>query len=215
MEFLNKLFGSSQKKEIDLKFISHFQKLLAFQQLFMERYNDALAKVASLGELRNEAFSRPTALLNDPEAVAEFVIPALREKIAILDKMETEHQEIGEPESDKIERIYQDFTNALHLMKERAQLQFDGFLAFINDEDFDVDVTRLDNAETQAMDKAILDLNNTIGDLGLSGEDFLKINCNAFNSVRESIGLQPLSNQRFQEIYFAGISGSPARFFSE
>ena len=214
MEFLNKLFGSSQKKEIDFKFISHFQKLLAFQQLFMEQYNDALAKVAGLGELRNEGFSRPTVSLNDSDDIAQYIIPALRKKATILDKMETEHQERGEPESDKFKEIYQNFTNALLVMKERAQLQLDGFSAFVNDEDVDIVMTQLDEAEVQSMDKALFILNDTIENLGLHGEGFLEINCNAFNFVRKSIGLSPLSNQQFQEIYFAGISGQPARFFN-
>ncbi len=214
MEFLNKLFGSSTKKETDLEFISHFQRLLAFQQLFMEQYNDALAKVANLGELRNEGFSRPIVSFDDPDAVAKYVIPALKEKVEILDGMENEHQKIGEPESVKIKEIYHNFTDALRVMKERAQLQLDGFSAFVNDEDVEIDMTQLDNAEVQSMDKALLNLNETMGNLGLSGEEFLKINCDAFNYVRKSVGLSPLSNQQFQEIYFAGISGQPARFFN-
>lgn len=75
-------------------------------------------------------------------------------------------------------------------------------------------MTQLDNAEVQTMDKALLTLNQTIESLNLSGEEFLEINRNAFNFVREDIGLSPLSNQRFQEIYFAGLSGQPARFFN-
>ena len=50
MQGREKLFGSSQTQEMDLEFIFHFQKLLAFQQLYMEQYNDALATVAGLGE---------------------------------------------------------------------------------------------------------------------------------------------------------------------
>ena len=214
MEFLNKLFGSSVKKEKDLEFISHFQKLLAFQQLFMEQYNDAIAEVANLGELRNEGFSRPIVSFDDPDAVAEYIIPALKEKVEILDKMETEHQKIGEPESTKIREIYHNFTEALRVMKERAQLQLNGFSAFVNDDDVDIDMTQLDNAEVQSMDKALLNLNETMANSGISGEDFLKINCDVFNYVRKSVGLSPLSNQQFQEIYFAGLSGQPARFFN-
>lgn len=120
MTFLNKIFGSPEKKEADLKFISHFQKLLAFQRLFMEQYNDAVAKAANLGELRNEGFSRPTVSFDDPATVAEFIIPALKRKINILDKMQTEHRKIGEPESYKIREIYRSFTDSLKVMKERA-----------------------------------------------------------------------------------------------
>ncbi len=59
MKFFDKFFGSSQEKEIELKFIFHFQKMLAFQQLFMERYNDALAEVAGFGELKERSIFAP------------------------------------------------------------------------------------------------------------------------------------------------------------
>ncbi len=214
MTFFNKIFGSSEKKETDLKFIFHFQTLLAFQQLLMEQYNDAVVKVANMGELKNEGFSRPKVSFDDPATVAEFIIPALEEKIDILDEMQTEHKKIGEPESYKIKEIYDGFTDFLNIMEERAQLQLNGFTDFVNDGDVDTDMTQLDNAEVQFMDKALLNLNQTIESLNISGEEFLEINRNAFNSVRENIGLSPLSNQLFQEIYFAGLSGQPARFFS-
>lgn len=214
MTFFSKIFGASEKKETDFKFISHFQRLLAFQQLFMERYNDAIVKVANFGELRNEGFLRPIVSFDDPNAVAEFIIPAIKEKIDILDKMQIEHQKIGEPEPYKIKEIYRDFTDSLKIMNERAQLQLNGFSAFVNDGNVDTDMTQLDDAEVQSIDKALLNLNQTIENLKLSGEEFLEINCEAFNSVRKSIGLSPLSNQQFQEIYFAGLSGQPARFFN-
>ncbi len=95
-------------------------------------------------------------MLDDPEAIAEYIIPALEEKVTILDEMQNEHQHIGEPQPNKLKTIYQDFTNVLRVMKERAQLQLDGFSAFVNDEDIDIDVTKLDNTELKAMDKAIL-----------------------------------------------------------
>ncbi len=180
----------------------------------MERNNDALAMVAGFGKLTNEAFSRPVVSFDNPEAVAKYIVPAVREKIEILDSMEIEQNEIGEPQSKVFKIIYHNFTNALRVMKERAQLQYIGFTAFANNESTEIDMNQLDSAELEAVDKAILSLNNAVGSLGLSGDEFLKINCDAFNSVRKNIGLSPLSNQQFQEIYFAGISGEPARFFN-
>jgi len=166
------VFHSSQNKENNLKFVAHFQKFLAFQQLSMERYNDAFAAAVGWGEPKNEAFLRPTALLNDPEPVAKYIIPALKEKVAIFGKIETEHKEIGEPVSNDLKKVYREFSKFLHVMKERAQLQMGGFLALVNSPDVERDLTRLDNAELQAMDKAILSLSRVVGRLGLSRDNF-------------------------------------------
>jgi hypothetical protein len=214
MKFFSSFFKSSQEDENNIKYIFHFQRLLAFQQLFMEQYNDAFAKAAGLEKLSNEAFERPIATLDNPEAIVKYIVPALQKKTKILASMEIEQNEMGEPQSETLRAVYQDFTKALWAMKERAQLQYEGFNTFVNNELIDEDITELDSVELEAMDRAILRLNDVVMNLGLSGEDFLKINCDAFNSVRKDVGLSPMSNQQFQDIYFAGISGQPARFFS-
>ena len=88
-----------------------------------------------------------------------------------------------------------------------------GFLILLK-EKIDVDVTALDAEEMRVIDKALLNLNSLMQNSGVTGEDFLKINCDAFNFVRNSVGLPALNQESFQEIYFAGISGEPARFFN-
>ncbi len=100
-------------------------------------------------------------------------------------------------------------------MKERAQLQADGFEAFVNNDHDDIDITQLDDEELHTMDKALINLNSAIASLGISGEEFLRINNEAFDSVRKSVGLSPLGFQRFREIYFACISGERAGFFQD
>jgi hypothetical protein len=214
MSLFRRLFKSTQPTEEDTKYIFHFQKLIAFQQLFVEHYNDALAMVAGLGTIQNEAFSRPTGSVDNPEAVEKYIIPTLQEKIEILDLMESEHNEIGEPQSETLSVIYHNFTKGIQLMKKRANLQYDGFNAFVNDEPIDIDITGLDNAELEAMDKAIFGVTDSLKKLGFDGEDFIKINWKAFNIVRATIGLSELSTDEFQNTYFAGILGQPARFFT-
>ncbi len=76
-----------------------------------------------------------------------------------------------------------------------------------------LDITKLDNAELEAMDKAIFGVTDSLSELGFDSEDFIKINCAAFNVIRGTIGLSELTTQQFQEIYFAAISGQSARFF--
>ncbi len=138
MKFFQRFFKSAQPNEDDIKYIYHFQKLIAFQQLFMEHYNDALAMGAGFGTLKNEAFSRPVGSVDNPAAVEKFIIPVLQEKIEILDLMQNEQDEIGEPQSEVLKIIYHDFTNGIRIMKKRAQLQYEGFTAFVNDEPIDI-----------------------------------------------------------------------------
>ena len=106
MKLLDKLFGLSTEKQKDLDLIFHFQRMLAMQQLLMERYNDAHATAAGLPEVKGEAFSRQAFLLDDPDSVAEHIIPALEEKVTSLESMDSEHRELGEPESGVLKSVY-------------------------------------------------------------------------------------------------------------
>jgi hypothetical protein len=59
-------------------------------------------------------------------------------------------------------------------------------------------------------------LNNLIYEkIGLTPDQWLDIVWEAFNSVRDSLGLAPLDSDVFRSLYFSGLQGKRVRFFSD
>ena len=190
--------------------------MLAYQQLAMEGYNDAMALSAGTGTPTNEGLMRPAVLVSDPSAVRQHVLPALTRKNDIFQSVESEHTAIGQPTTKALRQAYDDFSSALRVMQERARLQHEGFGAWVEDPTLDVEVTpsRLDAAEGEAITRAAASLNELISKVGLDTDEWLDVNCDAFNAVRASIGLPAMSSADFRNTYFGGLVGEPARFFS-
>jgi hypothetical protein len=204
------------EKEGALALVRHLQGILAYQQLAMETYNDAFAAIAGEPPLGAEAWNRPQAVFDKPELVSKYIIPALEKKIEILKLMETKHQSASTMATSKFLLPYQEMTSAIQAMLDRAHLQYDGFTQLVRGSQTFSDSTSLDEAETLAIDRAVMALNNLIYEkIGLTPDQWLDIVWEAFNSVRDSLGLAPLDNDVFRSLYFSGLQGKRVRFFSD
>lgn len=213
---------SGSKRSAALELIRHLQTMYAYQQLAMERFNDACALAAGTGTPTNDFLFgalrvRPQVLFRQPRAVAEYVLPALRTKLEILALMDTQHRAFPDPGVGPMGRAYDDCTAALATMRERAGLQYEGFNAWSKNPSLEMDVSRLDSAENAALNKSVRSLNDLIAKAGLrvNEEPWLELTCQAFNVVRASAELLPLSGSDFTRRYFGGLAGRPARFFRD
>ncbi len=99
-------------------------------------------------------------------------------------------------------------------MKERGRLQIEEGTKWVTSPSNEIDALRLDDVEKQRMNKSLPALNKFIRKHGLSNEDFLQINCEAFNKVRQFVNLGPLSLEEFVDLYVAGMSGQRVRLFT-
>lgn len=199
----------------DIHVIEHLQKMLAYQQLAMEKINDAFARVTGTGLPTNEALVRPTATLFDEASVEEHIMPALFRKAKILSTMESEHYSMARPNGELVRMAFDYFDNALEAMRARSDLQIHGYTEWLSGKSDHVDVTGEDSTEVQKMDKALISLNVAIQSLEISPERFMAILCLVFNEVRKSEKLHSLTLIEFSERYIGGLEGKPARFFSE
>jgi hypothetical protein len=197
-----------------LEAVRHLQKLVAFQQFAMEKVNDAFAKAANMGPLTNEGVYRPSVIFSDPTLVEEVLLPALEEKLRIIRHIDQLQRAFDAPATEPFREAYISLNTAIDYMEERARWQIEGFQEFIQGRD-NVDTTQLDNAETETMDIALLNLNMCIQDIGVDADGFLDILHDAFNAVREDVGLSPMSNSTFRDLYIGGLEGEPARFFAQ
>ena len=68
--------------------------------------------------------------------------------------------------------------------------------------------------EQAALVASAMSLNKLISDLQLDAEDWLTLNREAFNTVRSTVGLPPMSDEGFRTTYFGSIAGDVVRFFS-
>lgn len=215
MGFFSRKLSGSQKEEA-LALVRHLQGILAYQQLAMEIYNDAFAAVAGEPPLGAEVWERPLAVFNSPELVSKHIIPALEKKIEILKLMETKHQSASALATAKLRLPYQEMTSAIRVMLDRAQSQYDGFTQWVQGSQTFVDSTRLDEAETLALDRALKVLNNLIYErIGLTPDEWLDIVREATNSVRDSLGLVPLDRDAFRSLYLSGLQGERVRLFGD
>ena len=198
--------------------IGHLQKMLTYQQLALEIYNDALASVS--GALnQDEVVSRPQVSLPNPAIVSEYLLPALQRKIEIIRSMEDQHNAAEELVGQDLKNLrppYEDMKSAIHLMLQRAQLQLKGFTSWIANPSDETDTTSLDGPELQAIDQAIMTLNALIFEkVGLTNEEWMEVNRHAFDDVRGAVGLSPLSQAEFHNRYSRGVVGEHVRFFSD
>jgi hypothetical protein len=206
---------SASDKDAALRLIRHLQTMYAYQQLTMERYNDALAR-AGLAPLGNEISHSATSGLITPKSVYDLVIPALVAKRETFEHLHEEHATFGRPTVVKQQSAYDDFGRLLAKMRERTEAQYNGYLAWVGDAtSAGVDTSALDLAELRALDVSISSLNALIEQTRLDPEGFLDINHDAHNTVRASIGLHPLSGVEFRSRYFNGLASGSGRFFND
>ncbi|MCJ7791791.1 MAG: hypothetical protein MUP49_05240 [Dehalococcoidia bacterium] len=203
------------EKEGAVALVRHLQEMLAYQQLAMETYNDALAAIAGDPPPGAEVWKRATADFSSPALVSEYVIPALAKKIEIIQLMETKHKLKSTLVPVKLQLPYQTMTSAISVMLERAHLQYDEFTQWIQNPQTAVNVRRLDKPELSAIDRAVKALNDLIKRVGLTPDEWMDLNQQVFNSVRTSLGLVPLDRDVFCSRYFRGLSGERVHFFSD
>ncbi len=208
---------SGSDKAIAVALIRHCQTMFAYQQLAMERYNDALAFATGAGTPTNEGLYRPQADVADPTSVIAYVLPALEEKVGIFGLMEGQHRAAARPTETLSARVYDECTSLISVLQQRTALQHQGFVAWSNDPALDVgdEMTRLDSAENAALNQSAASLNELIAKVGMKREAWLQVNCAAFNTVRASIGLPPMTDFDFQRRFAGGMMGMPARFFTD
>ncbi len=212
--FSNRLSGS--QKEEALAMVRHLQTMLVYQQLAMETYNDAIAIVAGKIPYGAEVTHRAHVNFSNPTLVAQYVIPAIAKKIEIFQLMETKHREVSVLATANLQKPYQEMTAAINAMLERARYQYQGFQQWVNNPQVDIDTMRLDGYELAAIDRSIKTLNELIfKKIRLTRDEWLDIVQEAFNSVRASLKLIPLSKDIFRSQYMRGISGEHVRFFRD
>jgi hypothetical protein len=204
---------SRLEMEQSLSLIFHLQKMLAFQQLSMEITNDAT--ILAIGTPLVDEIRHQSVSLMSPELFGQHVLPALLHKYSILEKLKQEHDVFGTPSIPKHAKLYELFSQFFIALMERGKLQIEEGTKWVANPSIDADMTRLDDAERNAMTSSLVALNKFIRKQGLSEDKFLNINCRAFNAVRQSIGLAPLSLPDFSSRYFSGISGMRVRFFTD
>jgi hypothetical protein len=133
------------QKEGALVLVRHLQGILVYQQLAMETYNDAVAAaVGGPPPHGAEVWVQARATFSSPALVSEYVIPALKKKIEILQLMETKHQQARALAPAKLQQPYRQMTSAIRAMLDRAQLQFQGFTRWVQSPQTVLDIVRLD-----------------------------------------------------------------------
>lgn len=205
----------NREKEGALALVRHLQRMLAYQQLAMETYNDAVASVVGEPPHGAEVWGHAQTTFSSPVLVAEYVIPALEKKIEILQLMEAQHQKTEHLATAKLAQPYQAMTSAIRTALDRAQLQYQGFTRWVRSPQTAVDVTRLDGPEFTAVGRAASALNDLIKRVALTTEEWIEVNREAFNSVRASVELPPLDREAFRSRYFRGLTGERVRFFAD
>jgi hypothetical protein len=215
MGLFSRRLTDSQKKEA-LALVNHLQTMLAYQQLAMEIYNDAVAN--DTGEIPHggEVIERTNVTFSSPFIVAKYAIPALEKKIEIFELMVKKHREASVLETANFHQPYKEMTVAISAMMDRARFMLQGFKQWVNNEVTNNDVTGLDGNELAAVDRAIKSLNELIfKKLGLTSDEWLDIVQESTNSVRASVKLMPLSKDIFRSRYMSGINGEHVRFYSD
>ena len=205
---------TAQETERALELVKHLQRQSAFQQLAMETYNDALAVAAPNANLGDEmTMSHDVALFYRPQ-VQSHVLPTLEKKLAWVDIMIAEHEQFGRVEApEAAKEAYDRQTGVLEISLARARLQQTCWLDFLRGTGGADRITSLDQSEYDAVGVAITTLNKLIAMLGLSRDEWLDIVHSAFNDVRSTVGLSPLSSLDFRARFLEGQAGGRARFF--
>ncbi|MSQ12191.1 MAG: hypothetical protein EXR48_05845 [Dehalococcoidia bacterium] len=201
------------EKDAAILLIRHPQKMLAYQQLPMEFYNDAFALASGALPPSGEAFGRPQATLFSPALVSQYVIPALERKIGIIRSMKEQHGQVSQLATENIRQPYDEVASLIHLILQRADLQYEGFTSWVQNPALAVDTTRLDGPERVAISRAAQSLNDLIKKVGLTHDGWMEINRQVFNEVRAAAGLLPLDQENFRSKYSHLLSGGRVRFF--
>jgi hypothetical protein len=215
MGWFSRRLSGSQKEEA-LAMVRHLQTMLAYQQLAMETYNDAIAIASGRIPHGSEVTQRAYANLSDPTLVAQYVIPAVAKKIEIFQSIEMKHREVSVLATANLKVPYQEMTVAINAWLERARYQYHVFQQWVNDPQVDINTVRLDRYELAVTDRALKALNDLIfRKIRLTRDEWLDIVQEATNSVRASLKLVPLSKATFRSQYMQGISGERVRLFKD
>jgi hypothetical protein len=199
--------------------IEHLQTQSAFQQLAMETYNDGIAGASDSSIMGDEIAVRGEALLSSPSSVRQFRVPAARRKLAILEHMTATHESFdrrGLPEQAatamSAHSLFLDAADA------RARLQLRCLSDFATGREADASdqITSLDADAVRTMDADIAALNELIGELGMSHDEWLAVVRASINKVRElEEELPPLSHEEFMSLWMEGQSCGRPRFFGQ
>ena len=164
----------------------------------------------------DELFVRGKAKVDDPILVVQHLLPAAERKVEIVETMEVEHGAFHVPTSaKKAATAYGRWSEFITILLARARLQRDCIQEWSTGPFFDFweRSTALDAAEERSMNSAANDLNDLIERAGLAGDPWLSISCEAFNTVRNRIGLAALSETDFRGRFIQGMAGMRPRFF--
>ena len=207
------------ERNLTLAFVRHFQFLLASQQLTMEIYNGALEEASSAFEPGDELFTRGGARISSPAVSAEYLLPALREKNAIIDEITATHEALAQYARGValVGQAYDQMSQAITVWRARGMLQQESLSEWIEDPSIDVDtrMSSLDAAESRSTGEALAAINPLFGIAQIDTSAFHEINRSAFNSIRVRRGLSSLGSEDFQVLYSLGKAGGRPRFFSE
>ncbi|MBF8266953.1 MAG: hypothetical protein HW388_461 [Dehalococcoidia bacterium] len=125
----------ASKRDEAISLIRHLQKMLAYQQLSMERYNGAAALASGSPPGSGMAVERPLFSVQSRTLVSQYMIPALEYKIELICSMKDEHEQVGQLVTEEIRRPYDEMSVAINMMLERANLQYQGFTSFEQNSD--------------------------------------------------------------------------------
>jgi hypothetical protein len=182
----------------------------------MERYNDALALASGTTPPGSETTHQSVQGQGWPRLVHESVLPAIAFKLETVEKMVESHRELGRPVAPELAATYDAYTNWLGAMRRRAEAQQAEWKKWLTDPTMEaVDTVQLDREELAAGDAASISLHGVIlKRLKMLPATFMEMGARATNSVREMIGLAPLSEAEYTNKYMLGISGMPVRLYS-
>jgi len=212
--FRRRGLGEPEKSQA-IALVQHVQTIYAYQQLTMELYNDALLRAGIRSHGRELAHRTGIGQTTNAD-VERLVLPASQAKMGLVKRMTEIHGAFGRPTSPSLQPAYDDCSRFLESMRKRAEAQYASINEWLgNPAAAGFETLRLDNEERLALDKSIQTLNALIEASRLDPEAWSVLNCAAFNSVRSSQGLTPLTQQEFQERYFTGMAGGTARFFTQ
>lgn len=204
---------SAHEKTHFVAMIRHLQKMLAFQQITAEAYNRA-ARLA----------------VDDEAGIQEHVLPALQFKRAVIRQMELEHSNFNFPTNKLLTEAHAAFTHLMGIMAARKIKQEESAYELINGrieliagqicdttksgvESLASETSHWAALELQAASEAVKRLNRLMEKAGLSPEEWIALNCEAFNAVRAEFKMPPFTIAEFAITFRTCLSGGEANFF--
>lgn len=181
---------------------------MAFQQLAMETYNDALYTSAqAIIALAAPLEQRSGAMVTETDLVERHVLRAIDEKLLIIDVMRASHAGFPDTLTPDGRQLYGLFSELLDAMEGRAAVQLDAARVLIERGER-LDTSIADQAEQIAFVAAVTGQNALIAAQGLEVEEFIGMNHDVFNEVRFWRGLPSLSKEEFNPLFIAALSGA-------